>query len=350
MRGEGRRGRPHRQPPRGFRPERRGRERTAREPRAGDRRARARACSASARERERGPRERSHRAARRSAAGEMCRRADVSTRTISIAKTLARASLDDDLVTHSEKIDIRLHTLAPPPVKRPHLLLLLLFHARRSPRLLRGPRVGVGVAASSPPPPRALPAHFPPRSSHASPRAVGSLAPAALDASRFRRRASRPSRSPRDADRRLPRRRRAVSSDASADDAAPSSSSSLSPLLDNVCFVLCRPQGPQNIGAIARVMNNFGVTDLRIVTPEASALAPPSTRATRTIAPTTPRRRAPPPPSRTRRAPSPSTRTGSSATPSAARPRTKPWRTSSSSPPPPRGRARTSPWWTPAKP
>ncbi len=107
------------------------------------------------------------------------------------------------------------------------------------------------------------------------PRAVGSLAPAALDASRFRRRASRPSRSPRDADRRLPRRRRAVSSDASADDAAPSSSSSLSPLLDNVCFVLCRPQGPQNIGAIARVMNNFGVTDLRIVTPEASALAPP---------------------------------------------------------------------------
>ena len=130
------------------------------------------------------------------------------------------------------------------------------------------------------------------------PRAVGSLAPAALDASRFRRRASRPSRSPRDADRRLPRRRRAVSSDASADDAAPSSSSSLSPLLDNVCFVLCRPQGPQNIGAIARVMNNFGVTDLRIVTPEASALAPPfDARARRGRSPpTTPRRRAPPPP------------------------------------------------------
>ena len=47
------------------------------------------------------------------------------------------------------------------------------------------------------------------------------------------------------------------------------------PLLDNVCFVLCRPQGPQNIGGIARVMNNFGITDLRIVTPEPTALAPP---------------------------------------------------------------------------
>ena len=45
--------------------------------------------------------------------------------------------------------------------------------------------------------------------------------------------------------------------------------------LDNVCFVLCRPQGPQNIGGIARVMQNFGVTDLRIVAPEPGALAPP---------------------------------------------------------------------------
>ena len=46
-------------------------------------------------------------------------------------------------------------------------------------------------------------------------------------------------------------------------------------LLDNVCVVLCRPQGPQNVGGIARVLNNFGITDLRIVTPEPSALAPP---------------------------------------------------------------------------
>jgi|AntAceMinimDraft_12_1070368.scaffolds.fasta_scaffold42643_2 hypothetical protein len=36
--------------------------------------------------------------------------------------------------------------------------------------------------------------------------------------------------------------------------------------LANVCFVLCRPQGPGNIGSIARVMNNFGITDLRIGT------------------------------------------------------------------------------------
>ena len=45
-------------------------------------------------------------------------------------------------------------------------------------------------------------------------------------------------------------------------------------LLDNVCFVLCRPQGPQNIGGVARVMQNFGVKDLRIVTPEPTALDP----------------------------------------------------------------------------
>ena len=35
--------------------------------------------------------------------------------------------------------------------------------------------------------------------------------------------------------------------------------------LSNVCFVLCRPQGPANVGGIARVMNNFGITDLRVV-------------------------------------------------------------------------------------
>ena len=45
--------------------------------------------------------------------------------------------------------------------------------------------------------------------------------------------------------------------------------------LSNVCFVLCRPQGPANVGGIARVMNNFGITDLRVVAPEPGALAPP---------------------------------------------------------------------------
>ena len=34
-----------------------------------------------------------------------------------------------------------------------------------------------------------------------------------------------------------------------------------------MCFVLCGPQGPQNVGSVARVMQNFGVYDLRIVNP-----------------------------------------------------------------------------------
>ena len=38
-------------------------------------------------------------------------------------------------------------------------------------------------------------------------------------------------------------------------------------LLGNVCFVLCSPQGPQNVGSVARVMQNFGVYDLRVVNP-----------------------------------------------------------------------------------
>ena len=38
-------------------------------------------------------------------------------------------------------------------------------------------------------------------------------------------------------------------------------------LLGNMCFVLCSPQGPQNVGSVARVMQNFGVYDLRIVNP-----------------------------------------------------------------------------------
>ena len=37
--------------------------------------------------------------------------------------------------------------------------------------------------------------------------------------------------------------------------------------LGEVCFVLCAPQGPQNCGAVARVMQNFGVYDLRLVNP-----------------------------------------------------------------------------------
>ena len=37
--------------------------------------------------------------------------------------------------------------------------------------------------------------------------------------------------------------------------------------LDDVAVVLCRPQGAQNVGAVARSMANFGLSDLRIVSP-----------------------------------------------------------------------------------
>jgi len=37
-----------------------------------------------------------------------------------------------------------------------------------------------------------------------------------------------------------------------------------SPLLSNVRFVLCNPQGPANVGACARVMQNFGIYELKL--------------------------------------------------------------------------------------
>ena len=37
------------------------------------------------------------------------------------------------------------------------------------------------------------------------------------------------------------------------------------PALSNVRFVMCNPQGPANVGAAARVMQNFGVYDLKLV-------------------------------------------------------------------------------------
>ena len=42
---------------------------------------------------------------------------------------------------------------------------------------------------------------------------------------------------------------------------------SLAARLDDVAVVLCRPQGAQNVGAVARSMANFGLSDLRIVSP-----------------------------------------------------------------------------------
>lgn len=37
--------------------------------------------------------------------------------------------------------------------------------------------------------------------------------------------------------------------------------------LDHVNVVLCRPQGPQNVGSVARVMRNFGLSHLRVCKP-----------------------------------------------------------------------------------
>jgi len=36
-------------------------------------------------------------------------------------------------------------------------------------------------------------------------------------------------------------------------------------LLKNISLVLCEPQGPQNVGGAARVLQNFGLSDLRVV-------------------------------------------------------------------------------------
>ena len=39
----------------------------------------------------------------------------------------------------------------------------------------------------------------------------------------------------------------------------------------HVAFVLVRPRNPNNIGAVARAMSNFGLADLRLVEPYAPA-------------------------------------------------------------------------------
>ena len=98
----------------------------------------------------------------------------------------------------------------------------------------------------------------------------------AVNASRASRASKVPSRVVTRANATTRRRRRFGALAADDDDGAVAEDEEeeVTPL-DNVCFVLCRPQGPQNIGGIARVMQNFGVTDLRIVTPEPTALAPP---------------------------------------------------------------------------
>src|SRR5512145_1841071 len=41
---------------------------------------------------------------------------------------------------------------------------------------------------------------------------------------------------------------------------------------DNLCVVLVAPSGALNIGSVARAMANFGVADLRLVTPQTDHL------------------------------------------------------------------------------
>lgn len=60
----------------------------------------------------------------------------------------------------------------------------------------------------------------------------------------------------------------------------PSASTSTSkveppPLTDGVAFVLCRPEGPINVGSAARAMQNFGVRDLRVVHPGPAVVSEP---------------------------------------------------------------------------
>lgn len=42
--------------------------------------------------------------------------------------------------------------------------------------------------------------------------------------------------------------------------------------LKNICIVLIEPQGPRNIGSVARAMANFGMHDLRLVRPQTDHL------------------------------------------------------------------------------
>ena len=118
-----------------------------------------------------------------------------------------------------------------------------------------------------------------------------SLCARSLVGSALRALPRRPARSPRDATplgtsggRRRARAFRVVVSAASPGDAAPASTRAVAPpwkdevleshsLLGNVCFVLCGPQGPQNVGSVARVMQNFGIYDLRITDPGPFVLA-----------------------------------------------------------------------------
>jgi len=93
-------------------------------------------------------------------------------------------------------------------------------------------------------------------------------------ASAHRARASAPSRSSSrgargasSSRRRAPRRKSALFAASGPADARPwvDDVERAVPALRNVRFVMCAPQGPANVGAAARVMQNFGIYDLALV-------------------------------------------------------------------------------------
>ena len=96
------------------------------------------------------------------------------------------------------------------------------------------------------------------------------LAAAAVAARRAAAAAARPRRSPRC----WPPQRRATTaaSDAAAESAAPDSAA----LLSRVAVVLHQPQGPVNVGAVARSARNFGLSDVRVVDPFPEVLSSPA--------------------------------------------------------------------------
>lgn len=81
------------------------------------------------------------------------------------------------------------------------------------------------------------------------------------------RASSRGARSTSSSRRRAPRRKSALFATSGSADARPwvDDVERAIPALSNVRFVMCAPQGPANVGAAARVMQNFGIYDLALV-------------------------------------------------------------------------------------
>ena len=65
----------------------------------------------------------------------------------------------------------------------------------------------------------------------------------------------------------------AASAAADVDDAPHPALSPEHPALKNVAFVLCEPGGPANVGGAARALQNFGLSDFRVVAPGAYVVA-----------------------------------------------------------------------------